>query len=91
MLSFSSFDSAWKTTRGLGSRSFRPLRVRQAYRSSIKVAKPGGGPDTGQGAVPLCSGTPVLAEVGGGIDVEWRVGGGGKVKSHIKTPDETME
>ena len=43
------------------------LRV-QATRRSRKVTRPIGSPETDQGAVPLCSGTPVLSEGGEEID-----------------------
>ena len=40
----------------------------QATRRSSKVAGAVTGPDDSQGAVPLCSGTPVLSESGEEID-----------------------
>ena len=43
------------------------LRVQATHRSR-KVAEPIGGPETDQGAVPLCSRTPVLSEGGEEID-----------------------
>ena len=43
------------------------LCVQTTCRSS-KVAEPIGSSETGQGAVPMCSGTPVLSESGEDID-----------------------
>jgi len=67
-----------ETTRGLGSRSFHPLRAQWTCSSSSsrKVAKPVGSLDTSQCAVPVYTRTPVMSEGGGGINIGWRVGGG---------------